>query len=953
MNAKNIFISYGHNNFDHIVKRFAEDLRALGANVFLDVDYLKTGDWEKIIDEHIIASKYFLFMVSARSVSHEGYCLNELCRAGESNSVIIPIKLDDSLIPLGINKYQRYSLMDCIDPNGELIEQKYAAFLGEIWNVLNGNVKKEFSDQEHRLEMCLRPISSRSNTFTYYNTFCGRESAFLAFESFVKSNKNIWWINARPGMGKTAFTSMLVWRYPQYVKAIHFCKFNNSDRVNPKNIISSVAYQLANSIPAYKEKLLQLFDLESLFDKSAARIFEYLLVEPMQGIDEEEPVVVVIDALDEASWRGENEMCKVLADMYRRIPSWLKFVISSRNESEIRRALLPISKEYVLSNDETETDLRIYYQSQFPEASKEKIDVLLTKSEGSFLYASEITKHIKDDNLSLDDINFFPVGIYGFFNDCFSRIFGHENGMDYESVKPLLEFLCISQEPADMNFLENYLQWSEYDLKRVLTHLSGLFPVRNNFIEPLHKSLIDWLTNADDIAQIFYISKRNGYSRLLNFIRKDYDAKNYSNKYVIKYYDSTLIELGMYEELSKSLDNYDYQHCVIEKLDFDFGLGRYLKELKELNSKLPEKCVELLVRPTFIRIFSENRRLLYNSGMFFDLKHCGLSVALRNDNSDWGIEGEIGKVFYYYIVEDFNRAIRKAKNLLQNNQQLIGNDYLKSELYNVKGLSERKLVMFHEAMESFEKSIECVDRVIDAEILPPNGDPEFEKSLSYLIKGKIYLHMVDFSNARRSIKTAIKTLRRKIDEMPRSDKRISNLLFLAEDYRVFADAYIWEGDFEAAEECLEECESIYSQNKSCIDRYYIRYKYTSLFLQLMRGNSQDIEGQLLHILSEEAVSSYDRGQVFFYLALNAFKNGDTSSWQSGIKWAQAGADEYDSIDAYMEMAECNLLHKLLCDRLGTSYRAEREDNEYIEKWIDYVSEYIQNGGEHDGKSQTA
>ena len=945
MNEKNVFISYGHNVYDGIITKFAEDLRGFGFNVFLDIDYLKLGDWEKIIDEHIISCKYFMFMVSVRSTSREGYCLNELCRAGESNSIIIPVKLDDSLIPLSINKFQRYSLMDCVDPEGNLVEVKYKKFLTDICNVLSGNYSKQFTDSEIRLESCLKPISSRSTTFSYYSNFCGRSSAFQAFEDFVRSSRNILWIHSRPGIGKTAFTSMLVWRYPEYVNAIHYCKFNNSDRVNPKNIITSIAYQLATAIPAYKEKLLGLMDLESIFEKSAARIFEYLLVDPMHAICMDRPVVVVIDALDEASWRGENELCKAFVEN-KNLPPWLKFVLSSRNESEIRRTIYPISKEYILTGEETEKDLREYYKLQFPEATEEKIEILLSKSEGSFLYASEITKQIKDDNLSLSDIDFFPVGIYGFFNDCFSRIFGHGSQITYEDVKPLLEFLCIAQEPTNVEFLENYLGWSEYDLKKILGRLSGLFPVRNNNVEPLHKSLIDWLTNQDDVTQIFFISKKNGYRRLLEFIERDYNAGNYGNRFVIKYYGPTLIQLGLYEKLAASLDNYEFQRCVIEKLEFDFGLGRYLDEIEELNKNLPEKCVELFLRPAFIKIFSEHRRLLYNSGMFFILKRCGFSVALRSDNSDWGIEGEIGKVFYYYIVEDFNRAIRKAKNLLSNNEALISSDYLKSELYNVKGLSERKLVLFNDAMESFEKSIEYVEKVIDAEITPPNGDPEFEKSLSHLIQGKIYLHMLDFRNANRSIKTAVKTLRRKIDEMPKNDRRISNLLFLAEDYRVFADAYVWQGEYDLAEECLEECEAIYNENKSCIDRYYIRYKYTKLFLRIMRGDSAGVREQLEKILEEEAVSSYDKGQVNFYLALNAYVNCKNSreDVEAGIKRARAGADSYDSIDAYMEMAECNVLDNLLCNLIGVSYRVEREDNQYIIEWIEYISRLIRNGG---------
>ena len=171
----------------------------------------------------------------------------------------------------------------------------------------------------------------------------------------------------------------------------------------------------------------------------------------------------------------------------------------------------------------------------------------------------------------------------------------------------------------------------------------------------------------------------------------------------MKYFGDTLLALKSYDRLAEILDNYSLQKTIIDKLDFDSGLARYLSEMESLHQNKPELCVQLLSNQTFIKIFSENRRLLYNSGMFFNLKKIGLSVALRADTTNWGVEGEIGKVFYYYIVEDFNKAIKKAKTLLVS-EEVQADFVLQSELYNVKGLSERKLVLFDDALESFENN---------------------------------------------------------------------------------------------------------------------------------------------------------------------------------------------------------------------------------------------------------
>ena len=822
-----------------------------------------------------------------------------------------------------------------------MLEGVYKNFLQSLVEILSGRAKLGFSDAESRLKAALKPISSKEMTYRYYATFCGRRDVFAEVERFMHSSKNIFWLSARAGTGKTAISSMLTWRYPEHIGAAHFCKFNNSDRVNPKVIISSIAYQLSEVLPAYHDKLLTLMELDTIFEKNATRMFEYLIVEPLSQIKHDRTLLVIIDALDECSWRGSNEICSILQRTKEHLPAWLKFVLTSRNESAIRRILLPIAHTYTLSADKTEDDLREYYRLQFPDASEEKIEVLLTKSDGSFLYATEIVKQIREDNLSLDDINFFPIGIYGFFNDCFSRLFGDGEGMlPYGDVKPLLEFLCIEQEPTEVSFLEDLLDWDEYKLKNILAHINGIFPVKDNFVEPLHKSVIDWLT-SDDVGQIFYISRKNGYKRLLAYIEEKYAENDYRNdKYVLKYFGSVLIELKKYDRLFEVLGDYALQKRVIDFFEFDSGLENYLSELEILHKEAPEKCTAHMTSETFIRIFSENRRLLYNSGMFFKLKALGLSIALRRDGGDWGLEGEVGKLFYYYIVEDFTKAIKKAQTLLEKEADGTLSASILSEIYNVKGLTERKLVRFDKALDSFEKSIEYAEIAID-EIGPENTDAEFELSLAYLIKGKIFLSTLRFDESNKSCKRAVKILSREIEEMPEGDKRTSNQLFLAEDYRVWAYGYIWQGEYEAAEDKLSLAEEIYIENSNTVDRYYIRFQYTSLFLKIMQGDSVGVRDELKALLAG-ASGSYDKGQINFLLALDAWRNhrDDRASCEEALKCAQTGSDIYDTIDAMLEKAECDLLTRYLAKVLGKRALIDDEDNDYIEAWIEYIDSVL-------------
>ena len=939
----NIFISYGHGKYDFLVKRLADDLRKCEYNVFLDMDYLNGGDdWMTKIDEHIRSAHYFLFLSSAKSVSGEGYCLNEICRAERYKVKIIPIMLDESVLPLSIEKIQYFSLVDCVDPDNEIVELKYKFVLRQLLGILNGSTKMGYSDEDKRLVSALNPISSREFMFLHYNYFCGRKEAFERFEKFVSSNRNLMWIKANPGTGKTAFSSMLVWRYPQYVKAVHFCKFNNSDRANPKNIITSIVYQLTSVLPEYKKKICERGDLNTIFDKSASRILEVLLLDPLQDIKADEPVVVVIDALDEISWRGENEICNILQAARERFPQWLKFVLTSRDEANIRSILSTIAMTYTLSDEENDDDIRAYYKKEFPNAPEEKIEALLAKTDGSFLYANEIVKQIREENLSLDDINIFPVGIYGFFNDWFGRLFKKEVETKYsfKDVTPILEFICISREPADLTFMKNYLQIEPYAFRDMLNLIGGLFPKNeNNQIEPIHKSLIDWLVD-EDLGHAYFVSKEIAYQRLLAYIEERYAQKDYDDAYLIKNFANTLVALKKYDRLAEILDDYELQSAIIDKLEFDFGLERYLSELEYLYVNKREACIKLFSGNAFKEIFSRNRRLLYNSGMFIRLKNIGLTSVLRQDQESWSTEGEIGKAFYYYIVEEFDRAIKKVEELLET-EAVKSDAILQSELYNVKGLSERKLVRFDEAIESFGKCIAATEASVGKN--RDNSDVDFELSLANLIISKINMHMLNFAKSNETCRDAIKILESEIRDMPDGDKKTSNMLFLAEEYRVFANACIWQEYFDNAIDYLLVCEGIYKQYNNSTDRYFVRFRYTSILYKIMKKEWNGVLEQLRELLDKEAKSEYDKGAINYYIALYVYLSGteDTELLQMGFDAAKKGVKIYDAIDSLLERAECNYLAGKLSCLMNTRYMSVDDNNDYIKAWIGYIDEMLE------------
>ena len=106
-----------------------------------------------------------------------------------------------------------------------------------------------------------------------------------------------------------------------------------------------------------------------------------------------------------------------------------------------------------------------------------------------------------------------------------------------------------------------------------------------------------------------------------------------------------------------------------------------------------------------------------------------------------------------------------------------------------------------------------------------------KKSLANLMKGKIAFQRLDWESSYLEIENSIKMLQKAIPLLSSDDDKINHEMFIAEYARVFADSAIWHKDYELAKNYLDKASEIYTRLK-VKDRYYVRYIYTTIFLEI-------------------------------------------------------------------------------------------------------------------------
>ncbi len=937
-----IFISYGHDQYESIIRRLAEDLKQEGFRVWIDYERLYgSSKWEEHIEQGIYASRWVVVFMTNHSMRRpDGYCLDEISYARLYSKQIMPIKIQDVPPPISIARIQWVDMSRCMGPDGKLDEDYYREKKEEVKGILNGILQQSVdASAQYDLLHCLSPLDNESYLVPN-RRFYGRQWLFDAYEHWLSSNRNsrVLAIIGPAGSGKTAFVSKLCERSP-HVAAIHFCKYNNDERANPKRAIMSLAYHLSTQIPEYRQLLMRLTDLDRLLQKSTSRLFEYLFIEPLMQIEAPgKKIVLIIDALDEATKNMKNELVNLITREFHKTPEWLGLVVTTRPEQDIARKLAHLNPVVIDNNSQDNmADIRGYLELNLaqriacksPREQARIIKTLLRKSEGNFLYAAEIVEALEAGTLDIENVDDFPEGLTNIYASYFERLFSLDQTFDYRrEVRPLMEILASNFEPIHVDTLAEILDMDEYMMGDLQDHIFVLFPTRQGYIEPIHKSLIDWLVNKEHSGS-YAVSLKMAHTRMAEYFLKHYHRGDWPD-YMVKYLTKHLLGSKEPTRAEILLGDMQLQRRRIALVGQDTAIHEYLEELLELSQVERSSAIGVLQSETFQTIFCENRRFFYNAGLYFVLRTIGFDAVAERYMAIDSIEILAGCVNYYYINEQYHQASELAGR--------IARTYTQPEHYGLLAEIENEIALCHRKLVNFDDALVHSFKVCDT---LGAGCPDFyEVALAHQTIGKVYYHRMQWEPAYRELCTAVALLEKSLEMTGDADYTKMLELYVAAFEREVALSLVWQRRIPLAKQHLAHAEEIYKRLLST-DRYYIRFLYVGMFADLVCGAYAEAEGIYPELL-RQARSKYDKSQIEFYYALGQYWAGNVPEATRHIRLAY---DYACTIDAYLEFNEIVLLKNLLegGQDLHTGMKM-LETNRDIQNWIGFVRQFIRREG---------
>ncbi len=424
-----IFLSYGHDANEELVRRIKADLEERGHDVWFDQNEIKAGDhWRRSITDGITGSQKFVAFLSKHSTRDPGVCRDEIAIAlgvkGGNISTILVESEAEVQPPVNISHVQWLDMHDWKSGRGVVRsgtrqtkdgpvtvaegeaawENWYQAQLAEIVRVVESDESRRFAGEIETLNTHLKPIKSDARLHTLLGKgFVGRQWLFDAVEQWripqsefhnPQSDSRLFWITGDPGVGKSAFAAQLTHTRSDAVIAAQFVEWDKPDHRDARRVIRSLAFQLATRLPDYRKLLLTLPEIAELDRKDPAELFDSLLANPLSSVigGGRERQLIVIDALDEAGEAGRNPLVEMLARHAPRLPDWLGLVVTSRPESAVQTPLQELNP-FVLDTrtEANRADLRDYLQQKLAPQLHDRPDAdrllgqILEKSECVFI----------------------------------------------------------------------------------------------------------------------------------------------------------------------------------------------------------------------------------------------------------------------------------------------------------------------------------------------------------------------------------------------------------------------------------------------------------------------------------------------------------------------------------------------------------------------------------------
>jgi hypothetical protein len=395
--------------------------------------------------------------------------------------------------------------------------------------------------------------------------FIGREWVFDKIDAWLidPNAPRFFIITGEPGIGKTAIAAQLT--QIRDLNAHHFCIARRADTIDPLEFARSTSQQLTR-IDGFAQGILQDSGVHvnaqqkihevhgqainvqiehlSVSAPSATIAFNRVVLDPLRRLyagDFDRPLLLLVDALDEAVQQRDLETIVDLLANARGLPPQVRFVLTTRPEGAALRHFEQLNIPHLVldaGRAENQADVQAYvrYRLDHSETLRWRlaeetveadtfIERVTEASQGNFLYLVWLLRSVEEGIQRFDSLEALPKGLDGIYREFLrTRTVGQDIERWRDSYRPLLGMLAAAQEPLTVEQLASFTGLDRQQAKDTLLDVE-------QFLDPVgadqgqyrlyHQSVADFLSNEEQ-AREFWIDIVRMHQRVADYYLQTY-----------------------------------------------------------------------------------------------------------------------------------------------------------------------------------------------------------------------------------------------------------------------------------------------------------------------------------------------------------------------------------------------------------------------------------------------
>ena len=360
-----------------------------------------------------------------------------------------------------------------------------------------------------------------------------------------------------PGAGKSALSAQLICSRTSsrtihdHVLAYHLCRHSDRNTQNGGKFVRSLADMIARRLPEYGYIVANNSYIQRSLTTDCVTIddpvgcFEQAILTPLKRLKNKpkENWYIVIDALDECLTQTEasHSIVYLLHNKLPRFPSWMKLVMTSRNESSIYMASNSVMKLSIDPEDSRNMEdievflstrllqdgplvhqIKLWFGDNSIKNTARLVSALLSKSQGNFLFVKEMLHHWETSRAEKSDPYALPETLGELYHSYFERLY--RRPQQFIPIRRVLELLVATFHPLSRKEIfkvlktkEKHLE-EEYEFKNRMKELGHFIRYgENDTVTLYHLSLTEWLTSDNNKNGPFYVSKKKGHETFCDY----------------------------------------------------------------------------------------------------------------------------------------------------------------------------------------------------------------------------------------------------------------------------------------------------------------------------------------------------------------------------------------------------------------------------------------------------